>query len=293
MRAPAAIFALALSATLASAARAVEPSNRYAALPGSTKLKWSAASFRSTRDSAAISGWWFEGKPGAPVLVLFDRDRGNMADLLPAVKEFASRGFTVMTFDYRDFGPAGPGPADSLRQLLFASRWVNDAEGALHFARSKAGERLLFVWGQDLGGAIAVAAATRGSRKNADAVACEGLFRTLAELLHASGLAQIPQIAERHHLLVEPQDEPGAAVGSLMAPLHVTVGLKDDVYPAAVTQEVTRRSLSRIDRWIVPDGGHVGLERTPGYYDHVGTWFTRMAAMIKAAEPPPSDAQAR
>ena len=66
---------------------------------------------------------------------------GLTADLLPVVSEFASRGFTVMTFDYRDFGPAGPGEADSLVQLAFASRWVNDAEGALRYARSRAGKR--------------------------------------------------------------------------------------------------------------------------------------------------------
>jgi hypothetical protein len=53
-----------------------------------------------------------------------------------------------------------------------------------------------------------------------------------------------------------------------------------------VTQEVTRRSLSRIDRWNVAEGKHVGLEQTPGYYDKVGGWFTRIAAMIKASAPP-------
>ena len=55
-----------------------------------------------------------------------------------------------------------------------------------------------------------------------------------------------------------------------------------------MTQEVARRSLSRIDRWVVPDGKHLGLEKTPGYYDHMGGWFTRIAAMIKAATPAPA-----
>ena len=71
-------------------------------------------------------------------------------------------------------------------------------------------------------------------------------------------------------------------------PLHVAVAMKDDVWPPAVTQEVARRSLSRIDRWIVPDGKHVGLEKTPGYYDRIGGWFTRIAGMLKAAAPAPA-----
>ena len=265
-------------------ALAVEPSDKYAAMPGSTGLEWSAVSFKSTRDEADLTGWWFEGKPDQPVLVLFDRSKGNMGDLLPAVQEFAGRGFSVMTFDYRDFGPAGPGPVDSLIQLAFASRWVNDAEGALRFARGRAGARPVFAWGQELGGAVAVAAGAR-DRKNADAISCEGLFRTLAELLRSSGLAQVPGVPERHRFLVETGDEPITAVGGLMVPLHVTVAMKDDVWPPAVTQEVARRSLSRIDRWVVPEGKHLGLEKTPGYYDRLGGWFTRIAAMIKAAAP--------
>jgi hypothetical protein len=289
-RSTSAVVLLALAAGSlfgAAPALAVEPADKYAAMPATTGLEWSSVSFKSTRDEADLNGWWFEGKPDAPVLVLFDRAKGNMGDLLPAVNQFVGRGFTVLTFDYRDFGPAGPGPVDSLLQLAFASRWVNDAEGALRFARSKAGARPVFAWGQDLGGAVAVAAGGR-DRKNADAIACEGLFRTLAELLRASGLAQIPGVSDRHRFLVETTDEPVTAVGSLMVPLHVTIAMKDDVWPASVTQDVARRSLSRIDRWNVPEGGHLGLEKTPGYYDRIGGWFTRIAGMIKAAAPPPT-----
>jgi len=275
---------LALLALSASRVEAVEPSDKYAAMPASTGLTWSSVSFKSTRDGADLTGWWFDGKPDAPVLVLFDRSEGSMGDLLPVVREFVGRGFSVMTFDYRDFGPSGPGAVDSVLQLAFASRWVNDGEGALRFARTKAGTRPVFAWGQELGGPVAVAAAAR-DRRNADAVACEGMFRTLAELLRASGLAQIPGVPERHRFLVETTDEPVTCVGSLAVPLHVAIAMKDDVWPPSVTQDVARRSLSRIDRWIVPEGKHQGLEKTPGYYDRVGGWFTRIAGMIKATTP--------
>src|SRR5262249_49157321 len=130
------VIPLALLALLVGRAEAVEPSDKYSAMPASTGLTWSSASFKSTRDGADLSGWWFDGKGDGPVIVLFDRSEGSMGDLLPVAGEFVGRGFTVMTFDYRDFGPSGPGAVDSLVQLVFASRWVNDAEGALRFARS-------------------------------------------------------------------------------------------------------------------------------------------------------------
>jgi pimeloyl-ACP methyl ester carboxylesterase len=283
------VVTLALVA-VATGAHAVSPSDKHRALPQSLGIEWSAVSFASTRDHADLTGWWFEGRAGSPVLVLFDREQGSMGDLLPVVGEFVARGFTVMTFDYRDWGPAGPGAVDSLVQLAYASRWVNDGEGALHFARKQAGERPVFAWGQGLGGAIAVAAAAR-ARTNADAVACEGLFRTLPELLRSSGLAQVPGAPERHRFLVETADEPLTAVPNLLVPLHVILAGKDETWPAAATQEVVRRSLSRIDRWVLPDAGHTGAEQTPGYYDRLAGWYTRLAGLIKTARAAESGAK--
>jgi len=279
-----ALFAVATLGMIAAVpAGAVTPSDKYSAMPAATGLPWSPASFKSTRDAADLDGWWFDGKPDAPVLVLFDRGSGSMGDLLPSAAEFVERGFNVLTFDYRDFGPAGPGAVDSLAQLMFASRWVNDAEGALRFARTKAGKRPVFAWTQDLGGAVAIAAAGR-DRRNVDAIACEGLFRTLPELLRLRGLAQVPGVLDRHRFLVETADEPSAALPNLMVPLHLTLAGKDDDWPMAVTQDVARRTLSRIDRWVLPEAKYPGIESTPGYYDRIAGWFTRIAAMMKAAQ---------
>lgn len=283
--------AVALVALTGPSAHAVTPLDKYSAMPGSTGLKWSSVDFKSSRDEAQLTGWWFEGKPGQPVIVLFDRDTGSMGDLMPVAKGFVERGFTVLTFDYRDFGPAGPGPVDSLVQLAYASRWVNDGEGALRFARTQAGTRAVFAWGQGLGGAIALAAAAR-DRGNADGISCESLFRTLAELLRVSGLSQVPEAVQRHRFLVETSDEPLTAAAGMLVPLHVTLAKKDDVWPNSWTQDVVRQSLSRVDRWVVPEGGHRGLELTTGYHDRLAAWFTRTAAMVQAARAAEAHARA-
>ena len=284
-------LAVALAAAAVAPALAVTPLDKYSAMPASTGLEWSSVDFKSSRDEAQLTGWWFEGKPGQPVIVLFDRGTGSMGDLLPVAKGFVERGLSVMTFDYRDFGPAGPGPVDSLAQLAYASRWVNDGEGALRFARTKAGTRAVFAWGQDLGGAVALAAAAR-DRTNADGVSCESLFRTLPELLRVSGLSQLPDAVQRHRFLVETADEPLTAAAGLLVPLHVTLGKKDDVWPNNWTQDVARASLSRVDRWIVPEGGHRGMELTPGYHDRLAGWFQRIAAMVQAARVAEAQAKA-
>ena len=62
-----------------------------------------------------------------------------------------------------------------------------------------------------------------------------GAILTLPELLREAGLAQIAGVSERHRFLIEAGDEPMTAVGSLMVPLHVTIAMKDEVWPAEVT----------------------------------------------------------
>ena len=273
-----------LGAAFAVPARAVEPGGKHALDPKRAGVPFTGVRFESTRDRVELSGWWFEGRPGSPVLVLMPRGKGTMADLLPSVREFSTRGYTVMTFDYRDFGPGSPGETDSLRNVIFASRWVNDGEGALRFARDKAAGRPVFAWGQDLGGQVAVAAGAR-ARSNVDGIACEGLFRTTQEQLRWNGTSNDPDVIRRHRMLVDGKDEPLSAVPMLQAPLFVVIAMKDDVTPPAATREVVRRSLSIIDRFTMPAAGHDGAELLPGYYDQVANFFKRLAAAIA---PPPA-----
>jgi pimeloyl-ACP methyl ester carboxylesterase len=263
----------------ASVAFAVTPGAEHSLDPKQTGLPFEAVTFRSAADSVALSGWWFDGPAKSPVVVCCPRGRGTMADLLPSVRELVRRGFTVMTFDYRDFGPGGPGGADTLANLVFASRWVHDAVGALRYARAHAGGRPVFAWGQDLGGPVAVAAASR-EWLSVDAVAVEGLFRTSLEQVEMNGTAQIPGVQKMHRLYVEARDEPVSSVPVLRAPLFVVLAGKDDVTPPDITRRLTMRSLSIIDHWPLPAAAHDGAELTPGYFDRVAGWFKRIAVQL-------------
>ncbi len=275
-----AMLVLACAAVFTPApARAVAPSNKHALDPKRTGIPFETVTFRSTRDSVELNGWWFANKPGAPVVVVCPRGSGTMADLLPSVRELSTRGYAVMTFDYRDFGPGSVGEADTLRTLIFASRWVNDTEGALLFARKRAAGAPVFAWGQDLGSQTAVAAAAR-TRGNADAVACEGLFRTAQEQLRWNGTSSDPDAVRQHRMLVDGSDEPLSAVSMLQVPLFVVYAGKDDVTPPNVTRDLTRRSLSIIDRLTLPTAGHDGAELSPGYFDQLANWFRRIATAL-------------
>lgn len=276
---------LAASLLLAAPALAVAPGRRHAADPSRTGLPWAAVTFPSATDSVSLSGWWFDGPAKSPVVVCCPRGRGTMADLLPSVRELSRRGFTVMTFDYRDFGPGGPGEADTLANLIFASRWVSDALGALRYARAHAGARPVFAWGQDLGGPVALAAGAR-EWTSVDAIAVEGLFRTSLEQVEHNGTAQIPGVQRLHRFYVDPRDEPVSTVPVLRVPLFVVIAGRDDVTPPEVTRRLTMRSVSIIDQWPLPAAGHDGAELSPGYFDRLAGWFKRIALALPARAAP-------
>ena len=258
-------------------ALAFQPSTKYATDPRSLGLTFTDVSFRSTRDSVTLHGWWFAGRDTTPIVVVSPSENGNMADKLGSVLEWVRRGFSVLAFDLRDTGPASGGDADSLREVIFSSRWVNDLEGALHFARDQSKGRPVVAWGQDMGGALAFSAAGR-MRGNADAIAIEGLFRTSQDQLMWIGLSQDPGVVVRHRILVSPPDEPVSMAGRMRTPVFAVVAGKDDVTPPAVTQQILARVPAPHETWLVPDGVHEHLERTPGYYDKVADGISRALA---------------
>jgi alpha-beta hydrolase superfamily lysophospholipase len=258
------------------AAVAVEPGSRHSMTTASLGLQAEEVSFPAA-DSALVSGWWLQAGDGAPVVVIAPRGTGTMADLLPAAQQFLARGFAVLTFDYRGFGPgATPEQADSLRYIVYDSHWVGDLVGALAYARGR-GKSHVFAWGQDLGSAVVLAAAAH-DRQSCDAIAIEGLFRSSQDVLLANGTSVLQEVVIQHRRLVEGADEPFSAAARLKTPLLVVLAGKDDVTPPAVTKTILARARARVETWALPDAGHAGAEKTPGYFDRVAAWFKRWAA---------------
>ncbi|MBI5708782.1 MAG: hypothetical protein HZC42_00505 [Candidatus Eisenbacteria bacterium] len=259
-------------------APAARPAPEHAQNPGAPAVAAEAVTFPAA-DSLPVSGWWLAGPAGAPAVVIGGRGAGSTADRLPAARAFLERGFAVLTFDYRGCGPGhDPATDDSLRTIVFASAWVDDMLGALRYARSRAGSgRHVFAWGQDPGGAVAVAAAAR-ERRSCDAVATEGLFRTAQDHLRMLGTSTIPHVAERHGVLVRGGDDPISACARLMVPLLTVLAGRDDVTPPTVTRQVAARCLVRWESWAIPEAKHEGAEQTPGYFDRIAAWFKRWTA---------------
>jgi alpha-beta hydrolase superfamily lysophospholipase len=254
-----------------SPARAVEPGLTHSVTPARLGLTAEDVSFPAA-DSAVVTGWWLPGPAKAPVIVIAARGSGTMADMLPAAQQFLARGFGVLTFDYRGFGPGSSSAAvDSLRYVIFNSQWVDDMVGALRYARVRGGGQV-FAWGQDLGSVVAVAAGARG-RGYCDAVAVEGLFGTVREALLANGTSVDHDLQVRHRRLVKGRDEAVSTVARLRCPLFVVLAGQDDVTPVAATRAILAQASSLDGVLELPTAKHSGAEETPGYFDRLAKWF--------------------
>lgn len=248
----------------------------HAAPDGAQAPGGKAVSFPAS-DGVGVAGTWYAPADSGPVMVIAPPGHGAPEALLSAVQAWHDRGYGVLTFRYRGFRPDGSRP-DSIAQVVFASAWVNDMLGALHYGRAHAtGNRHVFAWGQDIGGPVAVAAAAR-ERHACDGLATEGLFRTAQEQLAALGLGGFPNLVQLHRQIVDDTDDPISAANRLQVPLFVVLAARDSLTPPAITQQVAARNLVRWNGWTLPDAGHAGAERSPGYFDKLAAWFRQWLA---------------
>ena len=262
------------------------PVSVLAAAPGAARTApppgVDGAAVRFTNpEGVQLSGRWYPGPPRADAVVMAPRGPGGTDSLDAAAKQMQSRGFSVLTFDYRDFGPGRPAVPDSLRYVVLATRWVTDMVGALGFARGRVESGAhVFAWGgHDLPSRVALAAAARDSQL-CDGVAIEGVQRSSEEIMRLDGTALIPEAVRQLARKVMMRDEPAAAAANLKVPVLLLAGGLDTLTSPGDTQRMFAGGRNRRDRMLFPQGGHTDLERSPDYFERLSAWLRRMANML-------------
>lgn len=136
-----------------------------AALPVKPEEHWI-----TTPDRVRLHAWLFRARDkNAPVLVYFHGNAGNIGERAAIAANLASRGVSVLLFDWRGYGKSEGTPTEG---ALYT-----DALAAYDFARTINHD--ISVYGESLGGPYAAyAAATRG----AHAAIIENSFPSLSEL---------------------------------------------------------------------------------------------------------------
>jgi hypothetical protein len=108
-----------------------------------------------TQDGESLGAWWVPAENARGALVLCHGNAGNISNRLDKIDFFHGLGLSVLAFDYRGYGTSTGEPSEAGTYL--------DVESAVQFVHAARGfpfDRIL-LYGESLGGAVAIEAATR------------------------------------------------------------------------------------------------------------------------------------
>lgn len=249
------------------------------------------------RDGAALAGWYGPGRPGAPA-ILFLPGTFQTKDDTPrkrrAIRLWREFGAHVLILDLRGFGGSHRlmGTAGHIEAL--------DAHDAADWLRGHAGGAKVHLWGESLGGAVALRAASLPGAE--DRFAQVLAWSPFADLESASKVASSREhtlIARAYRWLLrvrthrEVQDfeqylvlcarEIGVDVATLMrtcSPVHLARALRvhatvfhaedDPVVPVDHARMLEACGAPRLDVHVVPRGRHLDFDiRAPRWYAQV------------------------
>lgn len=132
-------------------AEAIKPDREYTLTPDSLGLNYETLKVR-TPDNYDLNTWIYlpdKKNDNNKVLVLAYPDQGNMSYFVYHAASFASRGFTVITFDYRGFGQSSD--FDINPNFLYYSEFVTDLVSVVERVEEKYPDKQLGIWAMSMG----------------------------------------------------------------------------------------------------------------------------------------------
>jgi fermentation-respiration switch protein FrsA (DUF1100 family) len=178
----------------------------------------------TTSDGVVVAAWWVPAAPSRGALIFCHGNAGNVGDRVGKLRLFHDLGLSVLAFDYRGYGTSGGRPSEegTARDMDAAVAHVRDARG-IRLART-------VFYGESLGGAVAVEAATR--------------FRPAA-LVVESTFTSARAMARRHYPFVPPalirvRYDSLSRVRGLACPKLILHGPRDTIVPFEMGEELLR-----------------------------------------------------
>jgi fermentation-respiration switch protein FrsA (DUF1100 family) len=238
------------------------PDHRVYQTPQQKGLRFEEVTFASG-DGTPLSGWFVPARGKAIGTVIhFHGNAQNMTAHFSYVDWLPAEGFNVFTFDYRGYGRSGGTPR---RQGVY-----DDGVAAIRYvqARPDIDPNALFILGQSLGGANALAILGEGRYDGVRAVAVDSTFfsyRTIVRdkigLLPVVGLARWPL----SFLVISNRHSPGSVVQNLSpTPLLLIHGTADAVVPYRHAEALFKKAREPKQLWTVEGGEHTDALTTHG-----------------------------
>jgi hypothetical protein len=249
-----------------------QPSKTIYSDPAASGIKYEVIKFKSG-DGTALTGMFFPSE-GAPLatIIHFHGNAQNMTSHFSYSSWLSREGFNVFIFDYRGYGASG-GKAG-------LSGLVMDGKAALAHALKLPGAEAgrMIVFGQSLGGAVAVAAVAESGFKPA-AVVLEGTFYSYKSVASAVlrrrwwswPFSWIPWVG------VTGKYPPSDYISRINCPKLFIHSERDPIVPFKQGRRLYEAAGDPKEFWTVPSG------HADAFYGRRETYGPKLVAFLKKA----------
>jgi len=240
----------------------------------------------ASADGTPLHGWFLPAVgPAEGTVVFLHGNAENISTHIGSVYWLPARRFNVFLFDYRGFGHSGGEP-----DLKGATE---DAAAAIREARTLPGvdpDRLV-VFGQSIGGAIAVYAVATGAREGVRLVVAESTFAGYRRIAREKlGDAWLTWAFQWPLSFLIPDRYSAGPVAARVAPIPLLVihGDADPIVPLRHGLALYDAAADPKRLWVVPGGGHIEAFGRFGkvYRDRL---VTAMRAVLDGGGLPPEE----
>lgn len=140
---------------------------------------WHEEVYFNAADGTRLHGWFLKApqEPSLGTVILFHGNSANLSNHLYSLRWLPKAGYSLFIFDYRGYGLSEGDPS---RPGL-----IDDGQAAIAYvrARKEVEPGRLFVYGQSLGGAVALSTLARSETKGIAGMIAEGSFMSYQEVV--------------------------------------------------------------------------------------------------------------
>lgn len=229
--------------------------------------------FKSS-DGTALHGWFFPAKgdssPLGTVIHLHGSDRNITYTILNS-HWLIERNFNLFVFDYRGYGKSSGKPT---REGL-----IHDAQAAIEViqAREETAKSPVWLWGQSMGGQLAIVTAAALDGQGLDGVISEATYSTYSEHISDKMSRMGPLWLVHWGLGLVTSDAHSAisAVDQLTnVPLLLIHGDADQAVSPYHSDRLFEKAKGPKEIWRVPGAGHLKVFQEQEYQDRLAQFLT-------------------
>jgi uncharacterized protein len=249
------LLALVLGLGLAACTSlAFHPTREYVLTPDQIGLAYRDVAFQAA--GVRLHGWFLPAQgPRIGSILFVHGNAENISTHIGAVAWLPAAGFDVLLFDYRGYGSSEGEPSLAGLQLDF------EAALATLLDMPEADQDHLVVFGQSLGGALAITAlGASPDRERVRALVVEGAFTSYRDLAREklAGFWPTWLLQWPLSLTIDDQYRPIDAIGELAPmPILVIQGEADVVVPAHHGEALFAAAGAPKALWLLPETGHI------------------------------------